>query len=382
DYLAAALNEMRCRLRDEIAGHRQAAEALRRSEQQYRLLVETAGEAIVTVDEDGVFHFFNRTAVERMGASRDELLGKTMWDLFDKPTADRNVANIRRVLRAGRGGTFEEGMEVRGQWRWYRTSIEPIPSPPGEPGPLALVIARDVTEQKRMEDALRAAHRKLVEAREAERKRLARELHDAVGQELVALKMLIGDGDPPAAQQCARLIREVRRVCHGLYPPALDSLGLAAALRQLARSCPAAVGIELRCPPELLERRFAPAVEIALFRVAQEAVQNALKHSGAKTIELALELRDGQVHLAVRDDGCGFDPAEKAGQGLGLHTMTDRCQALGGSLRVDSSPGRTEIRAIVPASPPASAGQRAARPDGNADSGDGGGLWLSWSDSP
>jgi signal transduction histidine kinase len=192
-----------------------------------------------------------------------------------------------------------------------------------------------------------------------ERARLARELHDAVSQRLFSIRLharaaeMLIDKDPARAaselgaiaELGAQAHGELRAVIDGLAPPELD--GLAESLRRYALLAGRAHGIEVRLTavdvPEL-----DPRVQAAAFRVAQEALHNALRHSAAGEVSLTLSRARGRVVLEVADDGAGFDP-ELAPPGLGLASMRERAAAVGGTLRVSSAPGKgTRVRLAVP----------------------------------
>lgn len=193
-----------------------------------------------------------------------------------------------------------------------------------------------------------------------ERARLARELHDAVSQRIFSIRaharaaeVLVAKDPPRAAAELAAIAElgaqahgELRAVIDGLAPPELD--GLAESLRRYAVLAGRAHGIEVRvCSSDLPE--LEPRVEAAAFRVAQEALHNALRHSGASEIRVTLSRAGRRVVLEVRDDGAGFDP-ELASGGLGLASMRERAGAVGGALRVSSAPGDgTRVRLAVPA---------------------------------
>jgi len=200
-------------------------------------------------------------------------------------------------------------------------------------------------------------------ARERQRRLLATELHDAVGQELVGLKLTlehllatVRNALPApgvkilsdAVDKCVQLIREVRGVCHGLYPPALESFGLVTALKHLADGSPTPGPLTVRCDEDLETVRFANEVEIALYRIAQEAIHNALRHSRANHIHVNFGREGGALVLSVTDDGVGFDPAQSARKGLGFISMKERARSIGGSLEVASRPGETRIEVRVP----------------------------------
>ena len=153
------------------------------------------------------------------------------------------------------------------------------------------------------------------------------------------------------SQQCTETIQEIRTICYGLYPPMLELTGLATSLEQLGRSCQPAASFQLECDKALAKARFDPEQEIALFRIAQEAVSNAMRHGHAKNITMSLNQHDGELAMAVSDDGVGFDTASQLGKGLGLRSMTERALAVGGTLAITSQPGRTSIEASLPAKP-------------------------------
>lgn len=213
---------------------------------------------------------------------------------------------------------------------------------------------------------LQALSNRMLQIQEAERRHLARELHDEIGQSLTAIKLALDalrrrlDGhaaQPLAAETAgiaAQLIDQVRRLSLDLRPPQLDDLGLAAALNWLVTRHRQAGGplIVLDAPPQL--PRFDPRIETTAFRVAQEALTNALRHAAATEIRLVLAARPEALRLGVRDNGRGFDlPAAQAralqGASLGLIGMHERVTLGGGSLDILTRPGAgTEVRAAFP----------------------------------
>jgi len=227
-------------------------------------------------------------------------------------------------------------------------------------------LQAEISERVKAEAALESAHRKLTTDRERQRFLLASELHDSIGQELVGLKLTIEQVraatketlcEAPdrllcgAVEKCIALIREVRGICYGLYPPALESFGLAPALRQLARDAPSAGAVELHAPPDLETARFPGDVEIACFRIAQEAVNNAIRHSRATRIDITLDYRDSALSMVIADNGVGFEMEAATGKGLGFISMRERASGAGGKLSIASRRGDTRIEVIIPTSP-------------------------------
>jgi PAS domain S-box-containing protein len=324
---------------------RELVNSLRSSERNYRLLVESAGEAISVVDSGGRFLFMNSVAAKRLGGQARQFEGKTMWDLFPREHANRQMRSIRRVLRQRQARDFDTMTVLRGRQHWYATSIAPVRSGRGRPQ-AALIIARDVSHRHRAQQQLQGAEARLAKARESERRALAAELHDSVGQGLIALQLrLHSAGLSDAAARCRDLVDEVRGICRGLYPPALE-LGLPAALAQLARSCGGEPVVRLWRPGALAQARFDPSVEIALFRIAQEALANAVRHGGCSKVRISLNRVRGQLLLCIADDGRGITPRSR--RGLGMANMRQRAASVGGELKVSSRPGCTRVEVGVP----------------------------------
>jgi two-component system sensor histidine kinase UhpB len=222
-------------------------------------------------------------------------------------------------------------------------------------------VASDITERKLAEQALRALTRRLVQAEETERRRIARELHDRVGQNLSALNInldiLLGHlGEGPLARRLEDSLKlvdgtlqSIENVMADLRPALLDEYGLAAALEWYGQEYAQRTGIRVAVSAAQPGIELAQEAAVALFRIAQEALNNAAKHSSAKRITVALEESDGELVLSICDDGKGFDPANAPRGRWGMTTMRERAEAAGGRLAVESAPGRgTTVRATLP----------------------------------
>lgn len=252
---------------------------------------------------------------------------------------------------------------------------KPLPNPALAVSILKIFATRAVGEMERMRShqaleqysrRLRALSRQLLAAQETERRRIARELHDQVGQALTLLHLGLQntreledavtirrelDRHTAAVEQ---ILDEVRRLSLDLRPPMLDDLGLVPALRwytdRVRRSSPMEVCFETGTLPEPLPAE----TETACFRTAQEALSNVLRHSGARSVLIRLDCEESHLVLTVRDDGCGFDPAEarrraSLGCSMGLLSMEERVAPAGGQLALESAPGKgTLVRATFP----------------------------------
>lgn len=279
----------------------------------------------------------------------------------------------RKVAAAGGSVSLEYSTSPeRGPVRRLSVVVYGAPDADGRVRRLAGTVL-DVTARKMAEDELRRAadrmqalSRRLVDTQEAEQRRMSIELHDRIGQNLTALginlRLVEGTLPEPLAQQLApRLadsrtllestVASVRSLITDLRPAALEDYGLLAGLRQLGREFEQRTHIASTVAGADLQPRLAPPVELALFRIAQEALNNTAKYAGAQHVTLELTCDDARAALTIADDGVGFDvaaaPAEPR-QRWGLLMMRERAEAVGGRLQVASTPGRgTQVRVEV-----------------------------------
>ncbi|MCX7750773.1 MAG: sensor histidine kinase [Candidatus Bipolaricaulota bacterium] len=208
------------------------------------------------------------------------------------------------------------------------------------------LYARQAEALRARERALARLSAELLSAGEAERRRIARHLHDELGQELAAARWAIAAGDRDGAERIlARAVEAMRTLARELRPPLLDELGLGPALRALGERVSRATGLPVDV--DVPEDRFPPEVEVAAFRVVQEAVENARRHSGARRVTIRIGRVGENLVGEVADDGRGV-PAP-AGGGLGLPGMEEWVRSLGGELVLRSAPGRgTTVRFTIP----------------------------------
>ena len=226
------------------------------------------------------------------------------------------------------------------------------------------LLTDQVRERVRAEASLRALSARLLTLQDEERRKFARELHDSVGQQLVAMKMGISAlqqklPDDQIVEDCLKIldesIAETRTISHLLHPPLLDEAGLKSALRWFVEGFGRRSGIEVTISTEDGSERFPQAVELVLFRVLQESLTNVHRHSGASRADVSLSTERNHVILRVKDHGCGIPDAvlaglrdEGVGLGVGLAGMTQRIREIGGRLEIISGPNGTEITVSIP----------------------------------
>jgi PAS domain S-box-containing protein len=232
-------------------------------------------------------------------------------------------------------------------------------------------VAKDITFLKQAEQDLRDAEvardelgRRLMNAQEADRTSIARELHDDIGQSLAVLKIqMLRAGQPVSGHpelahaslkdlsvKLEKIINKVSRLSHNLHSSELELLGLAVAVRGHCRECSEQLDIPIHCSCDHLDEKLDGMIALAFLRVLQEGLHNIVKHSGAKSVTVRLTRSDGDLGLEIRDDGVGFDvEAARLAAGLGLISMRERIHLISGEFKILSSPGQgTTITARAP----------------------------------
>lgn len=348
----------RAQLEDLVA---QRTTQLRDSNRRLRLMsfaLDHVREAAYLLDKNGGFFYVNQEACRAHGYSAEELQQLKVTDI-DPDLTDELYAATWQLSR-GAGGS-PATFEARHRRRDGSTFPVEIHSTPirFEDYDLALALARDISDRKDAEQRLRDSFGQLQELtsrresdREEERKRIARELHDELGQCLTALRIGIStlgyrlkdDNDwlrePLAAltSQVDDIIRVVRSVTVMLRPPVLD-MGIGPALEWLATQFQSTTGVActISLPPDFRDLAEAPAV--ALYRIVQEALTNVARHARAQMVHIAVQQDDSGCRLEISDNGVGFEAWAAGAKSLGLRGMQERAQQLGGEVVVDTTLG-------------------------------------------
>jgi PAS domain S-box-containing protein len=351
---------------------REIAEQLRQSEENYRGLFENATEAIFVHDLNGKIIAANRACEKLTGYAREEMARMD----FSAFLSRQGLETIREISERQLNGEAIQGpFELRLAKRDGEEAIvELMPSliiRNGQPVGVQTIV-RDVTEQRRMQENLRFYVSQVLKAQEGERLRIARELHDDTAQALTGLSRRLDTLASSESQlpeeipkrfeelreQSDRILEGVRRFSRDLRPPVLDDLGLLPALKWLATALEEQHGIAANIRVLGEQHRLPDDVELALFRIAQEALNNVRKHSGASAVELTVDFRTGGMTMIIADNGKGFklpqSTSDIAASGkLGIIGMQERTRLLGGTLAVHSEPGEgTRVEVTVPGDEP------------------------------
>lgn len=370
---SAVLNALRKKAAERERAWAEAA--LRRSEELFRVITESTRDLVALLDPEGRFLYANPSYRHRLGLEPAELLGSEAFGLVHPADAP----GFRQAWAQARARREPLVAEVRlqgrtGVWATFETVGHWVYDDAGQ-AHRAVLVSRDITRRKLAEEKLRNLPRLIVEAQEAERRRVARELHDSVNQLLSSARFRVQSIEERLQARdeslwretlkvqalLARAIEEVRRISRNLRPSELDDLGLVPALRSLCAEFAERTGLRLTValdePPEPCSKE----TELTLYRVVQEALTNIAKHAQASNVEVRLSWQNGAVQAVIRDDGAGFEPqAVGAGKpdpvGMGLLDMRERAAHVGGSCVVHSAPGQgTEVVVTLPLQPEPSA---------------------------
>jgi two-component system CheB/CheR fusion protein len=408
----------------DITARKETEERLRASEERLRLVIESVEDyAIFTTDTAGLIETWNAGARRTFGYAEAEAVGRHMEIIFTPEDRERGAPEeeMRRAERDGRAADERWHINKEGVRFYVSGVLVPLRDGGGALTGFAK-IARDLTERKQLEDALRVAHheletrvegrtaelqeltgkllgevkertaveeqvrdllRRLVNIQENERRRIARELHDQLGQQLAALRLALAavgqeaDGRVRLGERLRRseailsqLDSDVDFLAWEMRPASLDDLGVEAALRHFLYEWSKHFNVEADFHSSGFEgARLQPEVETNLYRILQEALQNVHKHAGAGRVDVLLERRGDTAVLIVEDNGQGYDPEAEvtadSNKGMGVINMRERAALVGGSLEIESASGEgTTIFVRVPfrAEPPAPLGGKESRP--------------------
>ncbi len=351
---------------------RDITERLQAEDRQARLaarlagLLDSAMDAIITIDEAQRIVLYNRAAERIFGWPSDQAIGRSLDHLMPARFRAAHASHIARFAATGTSsrqmgdGTVLYGLRAGGEEFPMEASISQLNTAEGK---LFTVILRDVTERVRAQEELSAFAAEAHAIREGEKRRIARELHDELAQSLTALKMdtiWLRDNAPAQPEAAVAKLTEMvgmldttvaatRRIAADLRPLLLDDLGLAPAVEWLANSFTQRSGVACRVTVDD-ELELGEPYATAVFRIVQESLANVAKHAGASEVQVRIERSERAVTLEVRDNGRGFSTsAPRKPHSLGLMGLRERAQLLKGSVGIESSPGQgTCVRVNIP----------------------------------
>jgi PAS domain S-box-containing protein len=336
--------------------------ALRESERRFRSLVDTAPVMVWMSDSDAFCTYVNKPWLDFTGVPFERHLGMGYADSLHPEDRDRFLREYLSVFQLRGTFTLEHRMRHNdGTYRWVLNHGTPRRGSEGKfLGFIGSCI--DIEDRKKTEQELLRLHRALIDAQETERQRIGQELHDDLGQRAVALSIGIsllsqesnGNGKLRAGfldiqRQVSDIVKDIAQLSHRLRPSILERLGLPDALRDLCGKSRVPAGVEIVFTQEGdFPETIPSSAAIALYRVAQEALRNALAHSESTYIEIRLTSKESALLMTVEDRGRGFT-ADGGSTGLGLSGMAERMKNVGGTLDVRSAPGEgTTVCASLP----------------------------------
>jgi PAS domain S-box-containing protein len=326
-------------------------------------IVNFSTDAIVSKDLDGMVTSWNPGAESMFGYSAQEMVGRSIRTIIPPERQHEEDYLLERIAAGERVDHFETVRLAKGERRIdVSVSLSPIQNAAGEVVG-ASKVARDVTERRQTREALERANERLrtlssrlLQSQEAERHSVAYELRDQICQALAAIKMNVqaAQNRAPSPHLAAsletadELLQRVRAFSELLRPPQLSELGVEAAVRAFVERRAAETGLRIALRADVGSRRLPEQLELACFRVVQEGIENVIRHAHAQNAWVDITLGQDELHVAVADDGCGFE-LEPAACGAGLSAVKERVALAGGKVEVVSSPELgTEIVATLP----------------------------------
>ena len=355
---------------------RQAQESILEEVRYHRMadILQNVKDSIIVAGLDGKITYWNEGASSIYGYQPEDMIGKTLLDLYPDQDAGKLQADLKSVLDGDEYRQEWEGKDKDGAAVWVDTRMTLMRDIKGNVTGF-IKVEKDITERKRAEKALKESEKRLrnlssqlLTAHEEERKRIAADLHDSLGASLGGIKFKIEDAIQQVERGTATLdsfkavipmiqeaVQESRRIMADLRPSLLDDLGVLAAINWHCREFQKTYShIRIQKEIEMLEDKVPVSLRTPIYRIMQEALNNIAKHGKANLVNLFLRETDDGIEMVIQDNGQGFDvdeivSAESHRRGLGLKSMRERAELSGGSFIIESAKGKgTIVRAWWP----------------------------------
>lgn len=354
------------------------AQQYQSSSDYLQLVIDSLDDELMVIDRDLRVTQVNAAVLKRLGGTRSKVIGQYCCEVFHRVRGPCQPpfweCPVRKVWETGKpvrlSHTHLYDIMGESQERYVDIIASPLRDSQGNITEV-VELMRDVTEAKRLEQQIRELLNLIISTQEEERRRIARGLHDETSQALTSLAVnleaiiaiLPSDADEVKTKLkgiqsiAVKTLGEIHKVIYRLRPTLLDDLGLVAAVKWHAENYLEAAGVTVHLETAGSERRLPAQIETALFRIIQEATTNIVRHADAESVSLSLEFNKTSVAIHIEDDGRGFDLKEvmrsrDGERGLGLLSMEERAQLLGGVLSIKSRPGfGTQIAVEIPILP-------------------------------
>jgi PAS domain S-box-containing protein len=344
----------------DITANKEAEKIVKESEEKFRSMIERISDAFITIDKNWVYTYVNNRAAELSGHTAEYLVGKNVWEVFPEGIGQPFYNELHKAMKTQQPAHVE--LYYPPTNKWYEDYIYPTPDS-------VSVYYHEITQKKNNELALKQSEEKyrqlneelrtlsahLQSVREQERMKMAREIHDQLGQQLTVMKMdaawldkKLTAKDPAIKEKIESLkeildetVKMVRKIASELRPGLLDDLGLLAAIEWHVEDFGKRSGIAVESISSKPEPRLPDNSKIGLYRIVQESLTNVARYARARKVIVRTEYHNKDLILTIQDDGVGFDQAAvTANKTLGLLGMRERTNMMGGRFEIISSPGK------------------------------------------
>ena len=351
-----------------ITERKQAQNELISREKRFRALIEESSDVIALVDREGIIRYAGPSVSKVLGYTPEELFGRNTFELIHPLDLNSIKEMLEGILsEPSKIGNAEIRIKQKnGSWCWIEGVGKNLLD---EPAVNAIVVNfRDITDRRVAEEMLRQLPIRIINAQEMERRRVARDLHDSVNQILSSVKFRMESveekvhrKDDPLRIEVAnaklsleKAMQEVRRISRNLRPSELDDLGVIPAVRSMCEEFKEVTKIEVDLRFSRLPETLSPEIEVTMYRIIQEALNNAAKHSEATRLSIYCTKVRSSLTIRIKDNGKGFDQHDRAmnfpgRSGMGLLNMKERAAFIGGTVSIRTSPKKgMEIKVQLP----------------------------------